>query len=274
MNDEPGLTSHRNITALVATYELTKQRIIDAVALLAAAEKDWDGAFALGNGIGHLRIRLNGRHSHHYVDTSPESIHEALTLLKRDTWSALVDRLELRRLMSIERWKQLQKELESGDLPEITVETVLAWGKQQIAALPTMLQEAVNEVFEWLRPRNTRYARNSEFEVPRRIALTGIARLWFSDRFSVDEHYRQHLIALESVFNALDGRGQIAKHHKSLLQVAIEERTLKDKRGETDLFEFTVHKNSSLHLTFKRVDLLERFNRMAGGKRLRGTEAA
>lgn len=75
----------------------------------------------------------------------------------------------------------------------------------------------------------------------------------------------QKLIALENVFNALDGKGQISKSWQSELDQAIDAMPPGAKRGETSLFEFTCHKNKNLHLTFKRLDLLQRFNQMAAG---------
>lgn len=39
--------------------------------------------------------------------------------------------------------------------------------------------------------------------------------------------------------------------------------------GETDLFAFRCCANGNLHLRFRRLDLLARFNQIAGGRRLR-----
>lgn len=75
---------------------------------------------------------------------------------------------------------------------------------------------------------------------------------------------------MENVFHALDGKGSISKSHRGLLVDAIEALEWRgDGRGETELFEFRCFRNGNLHLRFKRLDLLKRFNQRAGGKRLR-----
>jgi hypothetical protein len=131
-------------------------------------------------------------------------------------------------------------------------------------------------VFEWLRPHNSDYKRNSEYEVPEKVVLTWmVERKYFANSgYKVMYRQSQKLTAMENVFNALDGKGQISKSWKSELEQAIDALPAGVKRGETSLFEFTCHKNKNLHLTFKRADLLARFNQMAGGKRLRGADAA
>lgn len=267
MTDEAGLTRHQNIVALVASYEVARNAITMAFCHLALAREAFDESFALGLSSMRLRIMASG-YSHSEIDDEPK---HALDSLKQGAWKALVERLELRRMMSTTRWEQLRKQLEKPDeLPEVTVENVNAWGSEQIAALPTMLTESVQEVFEWLRPCNNEYKRNSQYEVPKSVVLKYAVDLGWNGSYAV-HHDRtwQMFVALESVLNALDGKGQIAKQHKSQLQIAIEECGVGTKnRGETPLFKFACYRNKNLHLTFKRLDLLKRFNEVAGGKRL------
>jgi hypothetical protein len=72
------------------------------------------------------------------------------------------------------------------------------------------------------------------------------------------------------VFTALDGKGMIAKGSwQSKLADAINTTPVSVGRGETDYFRFKCYRNRNLHLEFKRPDLVERLNQMAGGMRLR-----
>lgn len=80
-------------------------------------------------------------------------------------------------------------------------------------------------------------------------------------------HHDAQLRAIENVFSALDGKGSISKTHNGLLVDAINQSA--DGRGETDYFRFRCFKNRNLHLEFRRLDLLARFNQIAGGARLR-----
>lgn len=268
-DDKAGIARHNNIRQMVAAYDSAKADIIAGFELFARARETYDSAFSLGHNIDRLSIMSHRRD----ICDEPK---EALDNLKRQAWRHLVAKLELKRMMSVERWAKLDKQLDSDDLPEVTVETVLAWGQEQFRALPEMLREAVSEVFEWLRPHNSDYKRNSEYEVPEKVVLTWMVepKYFANSGYKVMYRQSQKLIALENVFNALDGKGQISKSWQSELEQAIDAMPPGAKRGETSLFEFTCHKNKNLHLTFKRLDLLQRFNQMAGGKRLRGADAA
>ena len=133
--------------------------------------------------------------------------------------------------------------------------------------LDQLLKEAVTEVHEMLRPHNSKYKTNSEYEIPPKVILAyRVGPGYGTTLYRVVYNYSQDFIALENVFNALAGQGQISKTHQSQLQMAIE--ASQDGRGETDLFEFRACKNQNLHLTFKRLDLLARLNQIAGGNRL------
>jgi hypothetical protein len=47
-----------------------------------------------------------------------------------------------------------------------------------------------------------------------------------------------------------------------------------DGRGETTYFRFRCFKRGTLHIAFKRMDLVDELNRIAGGKNLRGPTRA
>ena len=68
-------------------------------------------------------------------------------------------------------------------------------------------------------------------------------------------------------------KGQINKSHYSALHDAIVATPITSGKGETEYFEFRAFRNGNLHLKVRRLDLLERFNALAGGKRLRGEKA-
>jgi hypothetical protein len=115
--------------------------------------------------------------------------------------------------------------------------------------------------------------RNARWELGERIVLTSVvSKCWIrKGRFDVRDHSSQRLSALERVFLALDGAGMTGRGYYSDLEVAIK-TVEKGGRGRTALFEFRACGNGSLHLRFLRADLLAAFNRVAGGRRLRGVD--
>lgn len=268
-NAENALTRATTIRDLVAAFRNAETTVRRCFADLVAAEGRLNDVFTLG---GNLPVRIDASRNG-YHDSFDDADH-CVNRMARQAWSHLVDRLELRRMMSIKRWAELEKQLKDGELPAITEENVANFAQEYLSALPDMLTEAVAEVFEWLRPRNSDYKTNSELEVGSKVVLRWMVdRAWSGGGFRVNYHRDQHLSALENVFHALDGKGQISKAHYSELHTAIE-KSGASGRGETSLFRFRAFKNRNMHLEFKRLDLLARFNAIAGGMRLRPAAVA
>lgn len=273
------IVTHASVDALVSAYESARADIIAGFALLEQATRTVDTACHLDGRAGErTTLRASRYGGHHTIDTDAAEV--AILDVRRAMWHHIIARLEIRRLMSVEAWEKLQKSLKGDDVPEITHEAVFSYARQVRRGLPNMFRESVQEVFSWLRPRSCegkRYKRNSELEVPERVALPGAVESHFNGRFHVSYGYgwsgssmSQRLIALENVFGALDGRGEL-KSHQSELQTEIEKCAIGQGVGETWLVEFRCFKNRSLHLRFKRLDLLKRFNEIAGGQRMRPT---
>jgi len=196
-----------------------------------------------------------------------EDPDELLKELKKDVWRALIDRMELRRILSVKRNEELNRQIETGkDLPDIDEAQILAMLEGTLANTGAFIEEAVQEVFEFLRPRNSRYKTNTEFEIGKRVILFAVENKW-GGGFRVDHYREQHIRAIDNVFHALDGNGTI-KTHRGLLIDAIE--AAKDGTGETEYFRFRCFRNRNLHLEFKRLDLVAKLNALAGGMRLRG----
>lgn len=283
MTTNGDLALRATVRELVAAFVEAEREVRESFARIAAAEDRVNAVF--GNsaerytGIRVSACSTNWRDNFRDPD-------EAIRLMRTAAWSSIVDRLELRRFMSIKRWDQLQRQLSAerhdrhvrADLPElppITEESVMAFARDNLASAREMLQEAVEEVFEWLRPRGStaesRLKTNSQLEVPAKVILPGVVEeRWTGKGFEVEYRCRQNLVALERVFHALAGDGRMNVAGESELAAAIAASS--DGTGETSLLRFKACKNGHLHLRFLSADLLARFNALAGGRRLRPAE--
>lgn len=205
-----------------------------------------------------------------------------LERMGRSAWKIIVDRLEIQRWLSIKRWTALEKRLDYEALPAITEENLLAFGHSYQLDMPTLLQEATIELFDWLRPEPSRWEasyktneKNARLELGPRIILTGIARGGHQRRpggWSMSHHVSQHFRALENIFQALDKKGQVNKSWRS----AVENEVCSDSFtgvGETAYFGFRCFHNGNMHFRFLRPDLLALFNQRAGGLNLRPAPA-
>jgi len=234
--------------------------LIGAGRLVAPAEDQLNAVFKLDEWRG---VRVETRHINF---NDPDG---AIAELRKNMWDRLISQLEIRRLMSIRAAAELDEQIKKGELPEITIENVTQIAHGFVSNIDKMLEDAVEEVFNWLRPRCSDYKTNSELEVPPKVILSWmVERAWSGAGFRINYHREQHLRALENVFSALDGRGSITKTYSGKLADAIQASGASGV-GETEYFAFRCFKNRNMHLAFKRLDLLERFNAIAGGMRLR-----
>lgn len=178
-------------------------------------------------------------------------------------------------MMSQGRWKEMQRMLDAGELPEITEENVIAFAQGHADNLGAMLAEAIRESYDWLRPRlchgrgtQWSFKTNQRAEVGRKVILPySVEESYSGGKFSLSHGHTQQFVALENVFSALDGRGEISKSYGGELGDAI--KACEGGVGETRYFRFKCFHNRNLHLEFKRADLLAKFNQIAGGANLR-----
>lgn len=280
---QPGLVVHSTVEELVGAYEQARDKIVLAYATLESAKEIFEASYLTRQGALGERFRLEAsRYRHEEIDTDPE---HALLCLRRSAWRVIVERLELRRVMSISAWEKLQKQINAGDgkdVPELSLETVRGFVRQSARDLPRYLEESVREVYEWLRPRGhsvARYRTNKPFEIGAKLVIERAVESDWNNHYRVHIGYgygaseSQRMIALENVFHALDGRGQRAESHMSALEQAIRACPIGKGVGETELFAFRCYRNGTLHLRFKRLDLLKRLNEIAGGQNFRSSES-
>jgi len=189
--------------------------------------------------------------------------------LKRNAWYVLAERMELRRIFSQQRAQELDEQLESGKgLPPITEQDILAVLEGTLASLTTYREEAVKEVFEFLRPHCSRHKTNTELEIGKRVILSwAVERKYGADGFHINHHTEQHLRSVDNVFHALDGKGLIPTYGGPLCDAI--KSAGRDGCGETEYFRFRCFANRNLHLEFKRLDLVAKLNAVAGGNRLK-----
>lgn len=261
---------HSTLTELCGVYSKAEQDICTALDLLASTQSELCRVFDGGACSNSFNICARS------YDLPRKE--DALKRLHLAAWSALVNRLELRRLLSLARIKELDAQLTSGEgLPPITVANVLAMLENNRLNAGQYLEEKVRETYEWLRPGGyslREYKTNQASEragVGRKIILTwNIVRGNYSGRgWQINYDRRDNVRALDQVFHMLDGKPIFAQSYNGALCDAVEAQT-KDggNQFKTDYFAGRCFGNGNLHLEILRADLLDMFNAVAGGMRL------
>lgn len=261
------LIQRDTVAQLVGNFESAVTDITQAYDLLHAAKKRLNASFGMGQRIHSFDVLPHGYR--HGATLSDDSLAQVMVQIKLDAWRVLMERLELRKLLSIARREELDKQLSDGKgLPDITLENVWGMFESAVSNIDRYMEEAVLEVFEFLRPPSSKYKTNSEFEIGKRVVLKRYVEPNYSKTgFNVRYSYDRNITALDNTFLRLDGKG-IVSTYNGPTQDAIKQAG-SDGLCETDYFKLRCCLNGNLHMEFKRADLVQRLNAIAGGARLK-----
>lgn len=261
------LMQRDTVSQLIENYETAVADITQAYTLLHQAKNRLNASFNMGQRIHSFDVLPHG--FHRGATLADDSLAQVMVQIKLDAWRVLMQRLELRKLLSIARREELDKQLSDGKgLPDITLENVWGMFESAVSNVDQYMEEAVLEVFEFLRPPSSKYKTNSEFEIGKRVVLKWHVEPNYSrSGFNVRYSYEPRLTALDNAFLRLDGKGTVSTYHGPTCDAI--KQTGRNGICETDYFKLRCCLNGNLHLEFKRPDLVQRLNAIAGGSRLR-----
>ena len=254
------LANRQTLRQLVESWEQSKREIHEAHAILKRVEERLRRDFSADPSSTRLSIVAP-----HALDKlyRPDDL---IKYLERDLWAELIKRMEIRPLLSIERARQLDDNINNGKMPPISEQSLAETLGAALANRSTFIEEAVKEVFEMLRPRNNKYKTNTQLDIGKKVILTwAIESRWghgYTARFGTSDRLR----ALDNVFHLLDGKGMVKTYYGPLIEAI--EKSGTAGVGETEYFKFKCYQNLNLHLEFKRMDLVQKLNAAAGGNRL------
>ncbi len=198
--------------------------------------------------------------------------------IERVAWRKFIDDLQLRPLLSIEARTKLDKQLDEHTrgygreqpLPPFTEENVFGFFEQTCANIPNLINEALREVFKWLTPsqRWTGCKTSNEFKIGKKVVLCYVARPCYSGGLQVDYDRRPQVDALGNALSMLDGKGvrktQRDKEEDYKTTGSYTDAWDRDWRQglpyEDDYLIAKPFSNRNVHITFKRLDLIEKIN--------------
>jgi hypothetical protein len=249
------------LPTMIATYNLAIKDIEAAYQTLEDAQKRLRAVFL---DVPGYNFCCNDRNS---SDVGKKASDEINKVIKKDAWRIIVEKMELRRLLSIQRRDELDKQIHDGELPDLTEANVMALFETSAANVQNYVEEAIKEVFEWLQPCNGKYKTNSEYDLGKRVVMSYMVEKGYNrGKYRVNYRREKYLTALDSVFLAMDGKGTIKGYGGDLFQAIADSQ---DGTGSTQYFKFRAYQNGNLHIEFLRPDLVARLNAVAGGARLK-----
>ena len=192
---------------------------------------------------------------------------DTITMLRQNTWRFIIGKCNIKEYLSSSRSLEIESQLRDDQLPEIEIETVREFISNLTAGAPDLLMEFISETFNLLRPPNSGYKTNTEYEIKEKVILN----------YLIDNNYgfvtisyngRRELTSLDNCFHLLDGKG-VAKYPEDAVTKINEAIGDKQWECETEYFAFRWYKKGSIHIRFKRLDLVRRLNKLAGGNSLK-----
>lgn len=275
---EHALIPRQSLPDMAAKYQQAIRDMQAGLLLIHGAQEALVAAFGTGSRTRYC-FEIRDPHRHGSFDLTAADIE---TQWKQQAWTILVDRMELKRICSVARAAEIDRQMaDPKNLPDITEANMIAMIEGNATNLAGFLEEAAVEVFESFRPwrerdSNGEFKTNQVFQIGERVCLNGyIDPTWGSGRLRLSYFgdRQQRIRCLDNVMHLLDGKGPIPSHCGPLVDALNSENN--KGRVETEYFEAKCFKKGSLHLRFKRLDLLARLNAIgaAGAPQLPGQKA-
>lgn len=230
--------------SLIKEYQYAVIEIQKAFRLLIKAKGRMRAAF----GVYNDSILPNGLKDYNL----DRDLISALKMLRSNAWKGLVEKTQLRKVISYHHAERLDRRLERGDLPELDQITFSNMVADLCGDLDHYFDGAVKELFQWF---------GAESIGKMVIVCSAVSHY---DSISMDSHSEHRFSCLDNVFHILDGKG-FARHDTDasvLIKEAIGEG---EWSCETAYFHFRWFRNGNMHIKFKRLDLVRELNRISGG---------
>ena len=196
-----------------------------------------------------------------YKDEDP--VEQIRLNVDRHIWSFLMDESGMRSFMDDAARKEWDEQLWHGkEIPCVTEDNVQATFEELYAGRRDLFERGVINVFKSL---SWDYKTNSPCCFGKRIIMDRVIDTWMTpiihwvrpNQRSVNE-----LQDLERCLTMLDGKPEPDHRDSPIMEWAglCQNRTVEENEWECDLFHFRWFKKGTLHVTFKRRDLVDEMN--------------
>lgn len=206
------------------------------------------------------------------LEDLPRMVQAIETLMRRNFWGYVADKTEIRKIMSIKRRDELDKQIYYDTetlLPEPTEKSVFDFLNSNLGRAKEFAEEAVMEVFNFLRPRKSvhQFKTNDEFMIGPKVLRERVMDVAYIARVAFG--YEKHLWAMDNLFRLLDGK-PVPKYPDDLVTTINTACQQNRDSAENDYARFRWYKKGSMHIEFKRLDLVAKLNEIAGKALLKG----
>lgn len=248
------IIKRESFTAIVAQVEKSKQDFNNAIDILEKTQKE------LGVVLGEWRSNI--------LDHSLCK-EKCLNKIKGNAWSFLLERSGVFEFCSIKQRDEINSQMnDEKNLPDFTLENIQAWFESYSLNIDKLFEDSIKEIFDWLKPwKRETYKTNNREIIGKKVIKDWMFENVWADKMSLCYAQEKYLQALDNSFHLMDGKG-ISKYPGNLVTAIKEACTRNVRFCETEYFTVKWYKKGTMHLEFKRLDLLEKVNAKAGGLNL------
>ena len=175
--------------------------------------------------------------------------------------------LELPSFMTSKRLDKLWNEIDNDETPEITGQNLTDFCNNIYMELKNLVNELIDEAYHYLHLYHNEFRTNRKFEIGEKAIIHNMIEFFFGGAY-VNIYSEEKIQTLDNVFHLLDGKGA-AKYPGNALTIIRQAVHDEKWQCETEYFHFKWYKKGTLHIRFKRLDLLKEFNKRAGKNRLK-----
>lgn len=205
--------------------------------------------------------------SYNLQDPSRRSLilAETETRIQEEFWQRVLTVSGIRDMMGPEDRERMDKMFREHATPAFTLDNILSTLRGLAESQPDIFASAVRSCFDRLRPRHHSegHKTNKRDRVGRKVivwhAVSGHGWNYYA---RVSDFVKD----LDKVFHMLAGKG-FPQHPDDAATVIASSMQARSTQAETEYFRFKWFKIGTLHIEFKRADLLQEFNRIAAGGR-------
>lgn len=256
----------QKISAVVAAHDEAKALIAEGVEALRKAANIMNQT--IGQSTTYTPDGLWSYSGLSWEDFNSEYLQSEI---QKRAWRFLVDQTGIKRVLTEQALEEMNKQVEAGDLPDLTTESVVLTLQELASSMPDRLEEAVKEAYERVFPGWSR----REYKTNEKVCHEGLKKkviltCAFSWGTWMSQYAEKTLRCLERAFGLLDGHMPKDYPHDAVTKALQSQRETNDPHGRfefsTDYFHCKGYvKASTLHVTFTNDSLLREFNRIGAG---------
>lgn len=240
---------------LIAERVTEAERLLSEAYHLATTSFDGDGKLYLSS---HVHLSLS--------DRSAFTTERYMKEVDIAAWSLLMRESGLKSFLDAETRKKWRDAIERRDVPELTPETIKATFAQLYDERGKMFERGVIEVFRNL---SWSYKTNQPVKFGKKLIMEFVVERsnYGRDLYLYGVHHRaaDRLDDLIRVLSILDGKPE--PDHRNGAYAKLMAAGWMKNDSDVDLYEFDYftlkgYRNGNAHLTFTRLDLVDKLNRI------------